>query len=411
MLLMDVGVQTERIHFEISKERKDAEVQTEISLHENHSAEKIDAGVQTVKTDSRITKKYAVPAVIIDAGSGSVKVGFAGDEDPEAEFPNVIGAPKHSIAFSPLHEPPSESDILVAENAECNVKVLNVRYNVVDGIITWWAGMEKILDHALFRKLDVDVSQFVILIISETSNRKQFLEILYQRFKPIELILVNQVILSLFASGRSTGVVINFGEGTSHVVPIHERNILQYAVRRWGCNGLQLTEKLMEMLNISKTSLGRKYAKKIKEKHCYVASDPHAERRHVRYDQCHLPDGSEITIGQEKFQCPEVLFQNWCIHRIVVRAIKSCDKDIQKDLFRNIVLAGGSTMLPGFPERLEKEIRDLVGETIEVNIIAPPDRNLSAWKGGSKIAPTDFFPCNIISGYEYKAGEYSIFHK
>ncbi|XP_062612416.1 POTE ankyrin domain family member F-like [Saccostrea cucullata] len=412
---IDPEQETEKIDSEQDTEKIDSELDKE-KIDSEQDTEKIDSEVKNNTSESKnIPENFSFTreadniqfvqkldkTVVIDAGSLTVKAGFAGDENPKACFPNIVGEPKKNIAISLQHT--SQNNILlIAMKAECKVPVLKVRYPVVNGQIEEWDDMVEILCHAIEHEIDVDdVSQYVMVMITETEDGQQLMRLLFQIFKPRAVLLVNQAILSLFASGRSTGVVINFGEGTSQVVPIFNRCIIQHAVRNWGCNGLGLTKKLMEMLDIAETPAGLIRTRGIKEKFCYVASDPNIEKENIKCDECELSDGTEITIGAEKFQCPEVLFEDCRIHEIVVKVIESCDKDIQGELFKNIVLAGGSTMLPGFPERLEKEIRGLVGETKEFHIITPPDRNLSAWRGGSKISSTDLFLCDLYSKDEF----------
>jgi len=103
-----------------------------------------------------------------------------------------------------------------------------------------------------------------------------------------------------------------------------------------------------------------------------------------------LPDGRDITIGSQLFRCPEVLFQPskmgkefQGIHEAAFQSIMKCDPDIRKDLYGNIILAGGTTMFKGFAERLNKEIVALAPSTIKIKVVPPPERKYSVWMGGS----------------------------
>src|ERR1700733_9318958 len=103
-----------------------------------------------------------------------------------------------------------------------------------------------------------------------------------------------------------------------------------------------------------------------------------------------LPDGQVITVGNERFRCPEALFQPSFlgreaagIHECTYNSIMKCDVDIRKDLYGNIVLSGGTTMFPGIADRMQKELVNLAPSTIKIKIIAPPERKYSVWIGGS----------------------------
>ncbi|KAK8401606.1 hypothetical protein O3P69_001025 [Scylla paramamosain] len=131
-----------------------------------------------------------------------------------------------------------------------------------------------------------------------------------------------------------------------------------------------------------------------------------------------LPDGQVITIGNERFRCPEALFQpsflgleNVGIHETVYNSIMKCDVDIRKDLYANTVLSGGTTMYPGIADRMQKEITSLAPSTMKIKIIAPPERKYSVWIGGSILASLSTFQQLWISKQEYDESGPSIVHR
>ncbi len=82
-----------------------------------------------------------------------------------------------------------------------------------------------------------------------------------------------------------------------------------------------------------------------------------------------------ITIGNERFRCPEVLFnpsmigmESLGIHDTTFQSIKQCDVDIRKDLYSNIVLSGGTTMFPGIADRMSKEITALAPTAMKIKV-------------------------------------------
>ncbi len=131
-----------------------------------------------------------------------------------------------------------------------------------------------------------------------------------------------------------------------------------------------------------------------------------------------LPDGQVLTIGNERFRCPEALFQpsflgmeNAGIHESVYSSIQKCDIDIRKDLLGNVVLSGGSSMFPGITDRMNKEMSALAPATMKVKIIAPPERKYSVWIGGSILASLSTFQQMWISKQEYDESGPGIVHR
>ena len=131
-----------------------------------------------------------------------------------------------------------------------------------------------------------------------------------------------------------------------------------------------------------------------------------------------LPDGQVITIGAERFRCPEVLFQPSFIgleqdgiHRLTFQSIMKCDVDIRKDLYNNIVMSGGTTMFNGVAERMQKEVKLLAPDSMTIKIIAPPERKYSVWIGGSILSSLSTFEEMWISKNEYDEAGPSIVHR
>ena len=132
----------------------------------------------------------------------------------------------------------------------------------------------------------------------------------------------------------------------------------------------------------------------------------------------HTTDGNVIVIGNERFRCPEVLFQPSLIgkeasgiHDCTFQTIMKCDIDIRKDLYANIVMSGGTTMFPGIAERMTKELTALAPSTMKIKVVAPPERKYSVWIGGSILASLSTFQQMWISKAEYDESGPSIVHR
>ncbi|RZC89982.1 hypothetical protein C5167_029048 [Papaver somniferum] len=130
-----------------------------------------------------------------------------------------------------------------------------------------------------------------------------------------------------------------------------------------------------------------------------------------------LPDGQIITIGAGRFRCPEVMFdpskigmESGGIHHILHRSINKCDMDIRRDMYANVVLSGGNTLIPGLAERLAKELCTLSPSAVRVRVVAPPERKYSVWIGGSILASLSSFELMWIMKDEYLESGSSIVH-
>jgi actin-related protein len=250
-------------------------------------------------------------------------------------------------------------------------------------------------------------------------QREKIFELMFERFVVPALSLQHTSSLSLFANGKTTGCVVELGESISQVIPIVGGNhILQGSITECAVTGGDLTNYYIDVLKLQTESVEsipsiphvpstlKQYEaiRQIKEHSVFVALDYESERKQQQSLSTHsktyyLPDGAYFDMGTERFQCGEALFRPALvkkdsaigIHEGIFNAITQCDSAMRSNMFQNITLSGGNTMLPGLVRRLEKELSTLAPRQGRISVQAPKDRKFSVWIGGSILASMPSF--------------------
>ena len=364
--------------------------------------------------------------VVIDNGSGMVKAGFAGDVVPKSYFPNYIGRPKHVRVMAGA----LGGDIFIGPSAQEHRGLLSIKYPMEHGIVTNWNDMERIWQYVYSKnELQTFPEEHPVLLteapLNPRKNREKTAEIFFETFNVPAFFVSIQAVLSLYAAGKTTGVVLDAGDGVTHAVPIYEGFSLPHSIVRTDIAGRDVTRHLQLLLrregHVFKTSAEAEIVKEIKEKACYLSQGVTSTKDEAIENEKKLfplPDGNFIEIGTAKYRAPEILFQpdligeeSQGIHEVLSNSILKCDMDLRRTLYHNIVLAGGSTLFKGFGDRLMSEVKRLTPKDVKLRMLASQERLYSTWIGGSILAALDTFKKMWVSKREYEEDHHKAVHR
>ncbi|KAB8270813.1 actin family [Aspergillus minisclerotigenes] len=336
-----------------------------------------------------------IATIVIDTGSGFCKSGFAGDDIPRSVIPSVIGHPTSGSVDPSAPVRPFQR-----------------------GTVTNWDEMEKLWNHIFYDELRVAPEEHPVLLTEAIGNpkpsREKMTQIMFETFNLPAMYVASQPVLSLYAAGLTTGVAIESGDGLTQIVPVNEGYSTPNTFSRIDdLAGTDITNYLADTLGCED-----QVATGIKQKCCRVALDFDSELNAGEEQSFDLPDGQQVILGSERFSAPEALFQperildiaQPGIHQVVNDAIQQYDSHLQEKLYGNIVPAGGSTLFPGFIDRMELEISGLA-PSAKTNVITPKDQQYSAWVGGSVLASLSTFQNLWASRQDYDENGPSIVHK
>jgi actin-related protein 2 len=354
--------------------------------------------------------------IVCDNGTGFVKTGYASENFPAFIFPSMIGKPL--MRYEEENTQGVElKDIMVGDECAKYRSMLDISYPVENGIVKDWEGMRHLWDYTFSERMKIDPTNHKILLteppMNPRGNQKRMMENMFEVYNFQAAKVSIQAMLVLYAQGLLTGVVVDSGDGVTHVVPVWEGVCPPTLIKRLNVAGRHITRYLIKLLQVRGYAFNRsadfETVRQIKEQLCYVGYDMSVEKKlalETTYlmQQYTLPDGKVIKLGRERFEAPEVLFnpslldlESDGLSHMLFNMIQEADMDLRRDFYKHIVLSGGSTMYPGLPSRLEKDMRDLYEEKVakydpkimakfKLRIEDPPRRKHMVFLGGSVLA-------------------------
>ena len=358
---------------------------------------------------------FADAPIVCDNGTGFVKVGFAPSNFPNFSFPSMVGRPL--LRFEEKVGDAEVKELVVGDECAAQRAMLDVSYPVENGIVRNWDDMKSLWDYTFSEKMKIDPKNHKVLLteppLNPKKNREQMVSTMLDHYGFAGCRVSIQAILVLYAQGLLTGVVVDAGDGVTHIVPVYDGVCPPKLIKRLDVAGRHCTRYLIKLLQLRGYNLNRTAdfdtVRQIKEKYCYVGYDMEVEKRLALETTTlmrtyELPDGRTIKIGSERYEAPEVLFNPHLLDlesagmgEMLFNCINEADIDLRSEFYKHIVLSGGSTMYPGLPSRLENDIKNLYLQRVlkgdasrlskfKLRIEDPPRRKHMVYLGGSVLA-------------------------
>eukprot|EP01063_Lacrimia_lanifica_P024226 TRINITY_DN32174_c0_g1_i1.p1 TRINITY_DN32174_c0_g1~~TRINITY_DN32174_c0_g1_i1.p1 ORF type:complete len:403 (+),score=93.50 TRINITY_DN32174_c0_g1_i1:73-1281(+) len=343
--------------------------------------------------------------VVIDAGSLNTRVGFAGETLPQKVFPTVVA---HSTRLG-VACGGNQSEAIIGQEVEQQhtlKKGMSCVRPVSDGFVQEWEDMQSVWRYAVESDhgLKAEFPDCNVMITEEANNpkhsREKAAEIFLEELGAGGFAVESESVLSLISTGADSGVVVEIGHGQCDICPIYERTVLAHAWHKLPIGGEELTGYLASLLRVeSKDPKQSKVVQQLKEKYCFVAQDFDEELENLKNESfevitCELPDGRRVTLGNEQFRVPEVLFQPELLGlretagvvETTYSAIMNCDVDLHETFLQNVVLSGGTASCPGLKPRFAAALEKFMRAPVR---ILDCHSEHAAWIGGSMLASAE----------------------
>ena len=362
--------------------------------------------------------------LILDIGSDTFRLGWAGGDFPDLIAPSVYVHITDYIFSSNIVASDTIDgleDIFLDTNTQTHLvghdalkyrHILKIRefskesnYNILIEFFNHYYQQLNIKQENQFKQPLIIITPFYKSELEKAQLQDIFFNSL--NFPYILFLPETQAILSTLQ--KTSGVIVNIGESHAYISTIFHgfTNIMARDV--FPITGTDITEYFLNLIlsNSSATKnlyLDKDIAKEIKEQISLCVLDPNEEKKRVKegltkYDRVvDLPDGTKLNLNSERFLLSEPFFDPKIIHvdyisiaEAISKAVKSWDRENWEDLLTTIVLAGGTSLISGFSERLELELQKHFSEKLKskIKIIAASGRENMGWIGASVLYSKD----------------------
>ena len=338
--------------------------------------------------------EYLKLPIVVDIGSGEVKAGFSGEENPKIVFKNYFGIPKYKKVLKSYDKENKENinDQYIGDECDKYLGLIKLRYPVNHGIFENEQDILTIFNH-IFSKLGInseEKKEHPILIsepiLNPRSNREKIAHILLDNLGIPAIFFASQPILSLLSTSATSGIILESGDSITQSCVVYEGYSIPSSYERYNYGGRDVTEYLKNMLKrrgyyfYNSTEL--KLVNEIKENMCYLETNKRAEYANAKKAlnkkliPYYLPDGNNISLGDERILAPEILFnpenigkEYLSFQEMIISSINKTDIQIRKKAYENIWLSGGNTSFKDLNEKLIDELKTKLGKGLFINIL------------------------------------------
>lgn len=333
--------------------------------------------------------------VVLDLGSGLTKGGFAGSAEPTAVIGTLVGRPKHPqvMPLSSSSTPPSAAITAISSSTPLSPSaadsptssrakyasesvgtqrvavgdalrtlsgVVRISHPLARGAVVNWSDAEDVWRHVLYDILHLGHGEHPMLVtenaLNPRANRERLAEFFFESAQAPSLYVSVPSVLALYASGRTTGLVLDVGDSVATALPVAEGHCDTHAIRRLDIGGRDVTDRLVTLMRkaghaLFASSSERQAVRRIKERLAYVAVSPREEEHRFLADggntaEFDLPDGNVVKVGPERFRAPEILFRPEIVSRefggvqdCLKNSVDAVDLELRKRLYGSILLA------------------------------------------------------------------------
>ncbi|XP_062903676.1 actin-like protein 6B isoform X2 [Mobula hypostoma] len=376
-----------------------------------------------------------VGALVFDIGSYTVRAGYAGEDCPKADFPTTVGLLNHDETSLDID---GEKDTKSGKTYYIDTNSLHVPREGVEVIsplknamIEDWDCFQAILDHTYTKHIKSEPSLHPVLMSEAPWNtrakREKLTELMFEHYNIPAFFLCKTAVLTAFANGRSTGLVLDSGATHTTAIPVHDGYVLQQGIVKSPLAGdfisMQCRELFQEMnmeITPPYTIASKEVIQDFQASVLQVSDSPYDEQVAAQMPTVHyeMPNGYNCDYGAERLRIPEGLFDPsnvkglsgntmLGVSHVVTTSIGMCDIDIRPGLYGSVIVTGGNTLLQGFTDRLNRELSQKTPPSMRLKLIAnnsTVERRFSPWIGGSILASLGTFQQMWISKQEYEEG-------
>lgn len=127
-------------------------------------------------------------------------------------------------------------DVYVGKEAQSKRSILALNYPIEHGIVTNWNDMEKIWHHTYYNELRVAPEDHPVLLteapLNPKANREKMIQVMFETFNCPAMYVADQALLNTYYASRSAAVVVDCGDGVTHIMPLQNGYTIPQAIQR-----------------------------------------------------------------------------------------------------------------------------------------------------------------------------------